>query len=108
METALYFDAVNFARRIKATCLVSMGFLDDIAPPVGIWIAFNQIRGPKEAVPLIDAPHENLATDEQRRPYAIRSAEWLAALVHGTELKATRELARPTEAARVLQPQDSR
>ena len=87
METALYFDTVNFASRIKATCLVSMGFLDDVAPPVGIWIAFNQIHGPKEAVPLVAAPHNNLATEEQQRAYTTRSAEWLAALVHGTELK---------------------
>jgi cephalosporin-C deacetylase-like acetyl esterase len=64
-----------------------MGFLDDVAPPVGIWIAFNQIHGPKEAVPLIDAPHNNLATAEQQRAYTTRSAEWLAALVHGTEVK---------------------
>jgi cephalosporin-C deacetylase-like acetyl esterase len=87
METALYFDTVNFASRIKATCLVSMGFLDDVAPPVGIWTAFNQIRGPKETVPLINAPHNNLATPEQQRAYTIRSAEWLAALVRGTEVK---------------------
>jgi cephalosporin-C deacetylase-like acetyl esterase len=87
MKTALYFDTVNFASRIKATCLVSMGFLDDVAPPVGIWIAFNQIAGPKEAVPLVNAPHNNLATDEQQRAYTTRSAEWLAALVHGTEVK---------------------
>lgn len=87
METALYFDAVNFAPRIKATCLVAMGFVDTVAPPVGIWIAFNQIRGPKEVVPLVDAPHNNLATPEQQRAYTNRSAEWLTALVHGAEIK---------------------
>ena len=84
METARYFDTVNFASRIKATCLVSMGFVDDIAPPVGIWTAFDQIPGPKEAVPLVDAPHNNLATADQQRAYAVRSAQWFAALVKGT------------------------
>ncbi len=83
VETAPYFDTVNFASRITATCVVSMGFIDDIAPPVGIWAAFNQIRGPKEAVPMIDSHHNHLATAEQQRPYTSRSAEWLNALVAG-------------------------
>ena len=87
METALYFDPVNFASHIKATCLVSMGFVDETSPPVGVWTAFNQIRGPKETVPLVNSPHNHLATEEQQRAYTTRSAEWLAALVHGTELK---------------------
>lgn len=85
METALYFDTVNFAARIKAKCLVSMGFVDTTAVPAGIWTAFNQIRSPKEAVPLIDSPHNNFATAEQQHPYFVRSAEWLKALVHDQE-----------------------
>ncbi len=87
MQTALYFDAVNFASRIKARALVAMGFVDPVAPPVGIWIAFNQIKGPKEAAPMIDSPHNNMATGEQQRPYTSRSAEWLDALVHGQEIR---------------------
>jgi lysophospholipase L1-like esterase len=87
METALYFDAVNFASRIKAASLVSMGFIDTVTPPVGIWIAFNQIRGPKEAVPMIDSPHNHQATPAQQLPYTSRSAEWLGALVHGGQVK---------------------
>jgi cephalosporin-C deacetylase-like acetyl esterase len=87
MQTALYFDAVNFASRIKATSLVAIGFVDTVTPPVGIWIAFNQIKGPKEAAPMIDSPHNHLATQEQQRPYTTRSAEWLTALVGGGEIK---------------------
>ncbi len=86
-ETARYFDTVNFAPHIKATCLVAMGFIDLLAPPVGIWTAFNQIPGPKEVVPLADAPHNNLATAEQQMPYTTRSTEWLAALASGGEPK---------------------
>jgi cephalosporin-C deacetylase-like acetyl esterase/lysophospholipase L1-like esterase len=86
METALYFDAVNFASHIKATSLVAMGFVDTIAPPVGIWIAFNQIKGPKEAAPMPDSPHNNLATPAQQRPYTSRSAEWLNILVRGGQI----------------------
>lgn len=91
MQTALYFDTVNFASRIKAGALVAMGFVDTVAPPVGIWIAFNQIKGPKEAAPMIDSPHNNMATPAQQRPYTSRSAEWLNALVHGEELKPSLE-----------------
>jgi len=87
MRTALYFDAVNFASRIKATALVAMGFVDTTSPPVGIWIAFNQIKGLKEAVPMIDSPHNNLATPAEQLPYTSRSAEWLNRLVHGQQIK---------------------
>jgi cephalosporin-C deacetylase len=83
METARYFDAVNFASRIKATSLVAIGFVDTVTPPVGIWIAFNQIRGPKEAAPMVDSPHNHLATPEQQLPWTTRSEEWLAAIVGG-------------------------
>ena len=82
-ETARYFDAVNFAPRIKARCMVAMGFVDEIAAPAGIWTAFNLIPGPKEAVPMVDSPHNNLATPAQQRPYTERSAVWLAALARG-------------------------
>ena len=82
-ETALYFDTVNFAARIKATCLVALGFVDETCPPAGIWTAFNQIQGPKEAAPMIDSPHNHLATPAQLQPYTTRSAAWLSALVSG-------------------------
>jgi cephalosporin-C deacetylase len=91
MQTALYFDAVNFASRIKAISLVAIGFVDTTTPPVGIWIAFNQIKGPKEAAPMIESPHNNLATPEQQRPYTSRSAEWLNTLVHGGKITPRRE-----------------
>ena len=87
MKTALYFDPVNFAPRIKATSLVAIGFVDTVTPPVGIWIAFNQIRGPKEAVPMIDSPHNHQATPAQQRPYTTRSAEWLNTLARGGAVK---------------------
>lgn len=83
MQTALYFDAVNFASRISAPCLVAMGFVDTTAPPAGIWTAFNQIKSQKQAAPMIDSPHNNLATARQQEPYTSRSAQWLAALVAG-------------------------
>jgi len=87
MEVAQYVDAINFAPHIKATSLVAMGFVDTVAPPAGIWTAFNQIRGPKEAAPMFDSPHNNLATPEQQRPFTSRSSEWLKTLVSGQKVK---------------------
>jgi cephalosporin-C deacetylase-like acetyl esterase len=83
LETARYFDTANFAPRITAKSLVSMGFIDDISTPTGVWSVFNQIQGPKETVLLTDAHHNHIATQEQQIPYLERSAEWLEALVHG-------------------------
>jgi lysophospholipase L1-like esterase len=83
MHTALYFDTVNCAAHIKVPSLVSMGFIDTTAPPVGIWTALNQIQGPKEAAPMIDSPHNNLATPEQQLPYTSRAAEWLGLFAQG-------------------------
>jgi cephalosporin-C deacetylase-like acetyl esterase len=80
LRTALYFDTVNCAPGIRAPSLVAMGFTDTIAPPAGIWTAFNLIRAPKEAAPMVDSPHNNFATPEQQRPYTERAEQWLTAL----------------------------
>jgi cephalosporin-C deacetylase len=82
-ETAQYFDTINCARRIKVPSLVSMGFIDTVSPPQGIWIAFNQLRGPKEVVPLVDAAHNHQATAEQQAPYTSRAKDWLQAFAAG-------------------------
>jgi cephalosporin-C deacetylase-like acetyl esterase len=83
METARYFDVVNFASRITAPSMLAMGFIDAVCPAVGVWTTFNQIAGPKEAVPMIDSPHNHQATPEQLLPYTIRSAAWLNAILKG-------------------------
>ena len=49
MNTALYFDPVNFASRIKAPVLAAIGFIDTTSPPAGIWTELNQIPGPERA-----------------------------------------------------------
>jgi cephalosporin-C deacetylase-like acetyl esterase len=82
-RTAPYFDAANFAPRITARSLVAMGFIDETCPPAGVWATFNRIRGPKEAVPMVDSPHNHMATPEEHLPWTRRSAEWLGILVRG-------------------------
>ncbi|MGA2383201.1 MAG: acetylxylan esterase [Gemmatimonadales bacterium] len=82
-HTAPYFDVSNFAPHITARSLVAMGFIDETCPSASVWATFNQIRGPKEAVPMVDSPHNHMATPEEQQPWTRRSAEWLNALVHG-------------------------
>jgi cephalosporin-C deacetylase-like acetyl esterase len=82
MKTALYFDTVNFASRIKAPVMAGMGFIDTISPPAGVWTALNQIRGPVEALPMIESEHDNL-TPEKVRACTARTNEILDRLVHG-------------------------
>ena len=98
MQTALYFDAVNFASRIKAATLVSMGFIDTIAPPAGIWAAINQISGPKEAVPMVESDHDNL-TPEKQGAYNARSKRVLDLILEGGVFKSNEELTRPARNA---------
>ncbi len=93
MKTALYFDTVNFASRIKAPVLAAMGFIDTIAPPAGIWTAWNQIPGPKEAIPMIDSDHNNI-TPEKQGAYNSRSEEVLGIILKGGEFKPNEELTR--------------
>jgi cephalosporin-C deacetylase-like acetyl esterase len=66
MKTALYFDTVNFASRIKAPVLAGIGFIDTISPPAGIFTMLNQIRRPVEALPMIESEHDNLTPDKGR------------------------------------------
>jgi cephalosporin-C deacetylase len=82
MKTALYFDTVNFASRIKAPVMAGMGFIDTISPPAGVWTALNQLHGPVEPVPLIESEHDNLTPDKGRACPA-RTNEILGQIVRG-------------------------
>jgi len=86
MKTALYFDTVNFASNIKAPVMAGMGFIDTISPPAGGWTALNQIRGPKEPLPLIEGEHDNL-TPQKDSACPARTRELLNVLVKGGEWK---------------------
>jgi cephalosporin-C deacetylase len=86
MKTALYFDTVNFASRIKAPVMAGMGFIDTISPPAGIWTALNQIPGLKETLPMIESEHDNL-TPQKGRACPARTREILDLIVQGGEFK---------------------
>lgn len=93
MKAALYFDTVNFASRIKAPVLAAIGFIDTIAPPVGIWIAINQVPGPKEVVAMVESDHNNI-TPEKQGAYDSRATEVLGIILNGGDFKPNEELTR--------------
>jgi cephalosporin-C deacetylase-like acetyl esterase len=76
VETARYFDGMNFAPAIRAQSLVAPGFIDTTSPPFGIFATFNQIQGPKEAVPMRESDHNNI-TPQAEGDFYRRSKEAL-------------------------------
>jgi cephalosporin-C deacetylase len=82
MKTALYFDTVDFASRIKAPVMAGFGFIDTVSPPAGVWTMLNQIPGPKEPVPVIDSEHDNY-TYMKMEPCHQRTTEILDLILKG-------------------------
>ena len=48
IETAGYYDVVNFARQLKVPGMYSWGFNDETCPPTSMYAAYNVITAPKE------------------------------------------------------------
>lgn len=78
IETSRYYDAINFASRVRAPVLVGLGLIDTTCPPAGVFSMINQLAGPKETVimPLNGHGGANPA-------YEARSNEWFKALATG-------------------------
>ena len=71
LRTLSYFDALNFADKIRCPVFLGVGLQDDICPPVTIFAVYNKITGPKEYCIYPEARHW---VDESH--YAKRR-EWL-------------------------------
>lgn len=94
METALYFDTVNFASRIKAPVVAAIGFLDTTSPPVGIFAALNQIPGRKEAISMVESDHNHI-TPEKQGAWNARSKEVRDLLLTSGTFKVVEPFAKP-------------
>jgi cephalosporin-C deacetylase-like acetyl esterase len=88
MQTALYFDPVNFASRITSPVLAGFGFIDTTSPPAGVWTTLNQIPVPTEPLPMIESDHNNPAP-EKGRACPARTQEILDSLRNGAQFKPT-------------------
>jgi cephalosporin-C deacetylase-like acetyl esterase len=86
MKTALYFDTVNFAPRIRAPVMAGMGFIDTTSPPAGVWTALNQVSAPTEPLPMIESEHDNL-TPEKAQACQTRTKEIRDEILKGDEYK---------------------
>ena len=77
VRTFGYFDAVNFAARVKCPALIGLGLIDETSPPSGVYAAVNQLQGPKEVVVLVNSDHQG--TGKSQAPYNSRAAQSRAA-----------------------------
>jgi len=80
MGAGQYFDPVNFASKIKAKSVVAFGLIDTTSPPAGVFTAFNQIQGAKEAVPMVESDHNHI-TPQKQEAYLERQQAVLAQIL---------------------------
>jgi len=71
IETAAYYDVVNFARLVKIPGWYSWGFNDETCPPTSMYAAYNVISAPKELLLALETGHWTYP--EQRD----KASEWL-------------------------------
>ena len=57
LETAKYYDVVNFARMLKVPGMYSWGFNDEVCPPTSMYAAYNVITAPKELFLSVETGH---------------------------------------------------
>ena len=80
-KAAPYFDAVNFASRIKCPSLIAVGLLDETSRPFGVISAFQAIKAPKELLVLARSNH--YGTEGAQQLYSKTAQEWKSALAAG-------------------------
>ena len=74
LETARYFDAMNFAQRSKAAgAFFTVGFIDTTCPPTSVYAAYNGLHIPKAIFNDVLSGHANSAkASEAMRDAALR------------------------------------
>ncbi len=58
IETARYYDTVNFAKRLKVPGYYTWGYNDETCPPTSTFAAFNVIHAPKELDATFELGHQ--------------------------------------------------
>ncbi len=72
INTASYYDVVNFAKQLKTPGIYTMGFNDETCPPTSMYAAYNVITAPKELYIVPETGHWTFP--EQ----GVRMNEWIA------------------------------
>jgi len=57
ITTTSYYDAVNFAKRIRVPVYVAFGYNDETCPPTSMFSAYNSIQAPKELLLALEMGH---------------------------------------------------
>lgn len=57
INTAGYYDVVNFARQLKVPGIYTLGFNDETCPPTSMFAAYNVITAPKELLIVPETGH---------------------------------------------------
>ncbi len=66
LTTSSYFDAVNFARRLKVPGIYSWGFNDEVCPPTSMFASYNVITSPKTLLLGLEMGHANSPEQGER------------------------------------------
>jgi alpha-L-fucosidase 2 len=61
IEASRYYDAANFVTRTKAQAFFTVGFIDVVCAPTGIYAVYNQIPGVKKIWNHVDTGHVSRA-----------------------------------------------
>ncbi len=57
INTAGYYDVVNFTRQLKVPGIYTLGFNDETCPPTSMYAAYNVITAPKELFVVPETGH---------------------------------------------------
>jgi cephalosporin-C deacetylase-like acetyl esterase len=66
LETASYYDVVNFARRVKVPGIYSWGYNDETCMPTSTYAAYNSIAAPKTLTLQLATAHNIMAAQNER------------------------------------------
>lgn len=66
IATTTYYDAVNFARRLRTPGFYTWGFNDDVTAPTSCFAAYNVITAPKELFLVPEAVHGTSSKQSER------------------------------------------
>ena len=60
LKTAAYYDAVNFARRVRVPGMYAWGYNDEVCGPSSMYAAYNAIKAPKKLLLALQTGHNRL------------------------------------------------
>lgn len=66
IATTAYYDAVNFARRLKVPGYYSWGYNDEVCPVTSLYAAYNVIPAPKRLLLALEMGHATTAEQNER------------------------------------------